>query len=82
MIPIPSVVLQNLESNTINQLFLILAGLLLLLSGCSSAGTPASCPQSDERLLEELICVMDSVNMALEEQDSATYERLMDEWFR
>lgn len=62
-------------------LFLILVDLLLL-TGCSSANKPATHPESDDRLLEELECVMDSVNMALEEQDSATYERLMDEWFK
>lgn len=61
-------------------LFTILVGLLLLTS-CSSANEPASHPESNDYSLEELMCVMDSVNMALEEQDSATYERLMNEWF-
>lgn len=55
---------------------------LLLLSGCESADKSVSFPEGDEQLLEELTCLIDSVNTALEEQDSATYERLMDEWFR
>lgn len=57
-------------------------GCLLLLSGCESTEQTVSFPEGDEQLLEELTCLIDSVNTALKEQDSATYEQLMDEWFR